>query len=191
MGAFQGYSRRQAGKFAHHLHERYRVHLGDECVIFRHVAHQAANVPEIGAYILSEDFGRAASRLIEAQESVDECRFAGAVRTEQSDGTPAKRCRQTAEDVSISKPDRQAVEFNQRHGRSTGRRATTLADWRSGLCHRAHCTGGVECLLVTVSPRNICGKKGPLCPIVSSVPRSNPMNPVWLATTIRLGSTYA
>src|SRR5579864_306991 len=188
MSAFQRHSRRQTGQFAHHLDERHCIHLRNECVIFRHVAHQAANVPEVGAYILSEDFGGTSNRLVEAEESVDQCRFAGAVRTEQSDGTPAKRCGQTAKDVPISKPDRKAVELNQRHGRSTGLRASTLADWCSGLCHRAHCTGGVECVFVTVSPRNICGKKGPLCPIVSSVPRSNPMNPVLLATTIRLGS---
>ena len=57
--ALQGLLRRQAGQFGHQAHEAHAAHAGDEGVVFRHVADQAAHLAGVRADVAAENAGGA------------------------------------------------------------------------------------------------------------------------------------
>src|SRR5258708_1497210 len=114
MRTLQRRLRRQPRQFAHEADERNRGHVGDECVIFRHVANDTANLFYLGADIVAENGGGAAGGLIETEEGINESGLPGAVRAEKSDGSSGEGTRQAFEDFPLAETYRQSFEFNYR-----------------------------------------------------------------------------
>ena len=76
---------RQPGQFRHQPHEMHAGHGGDEGVVFRHVADQAAHFARVVADIAAENARSSGRRLMEAEQRVEQRRFARAVRAQQAD----------------------------------------------------------------------------------------------------------
>ena len=112
MGALHGLFGGQAGEFGHQADEVHAGHAGDEGIVFRHVAEQAADVLGFGADVFAEDAGGAGGGLVEAEQGVDERRLSGAVGAKQADGAAGERAIQFFENGSLAEADFEIVEFD-------------------------------------------------------------------------------
>ena len=81
-----------------------------------------ANLSDFGCDVVAKHSRRARRGFVEAEEGIDQRRFAGAIRTQQSDGSPAQRSRKPAQDIAVAKANRKTLQFNQRRKRSGSRR---------------------------------------------------------------------
>src|SRR5207249_12034051 len=122
----------KSGKLDHQTHIRNRAHLGDECVVLRHVTGHIANLADIVADVVPEDARRARGGLMKTEQHVNERRFPGAVRPEQTNGAGAERTPQIVEDAPSAQVYCQTVEFDNRcHCMGRIRRvfSSTLGIW--------------------------------------------------------------
>ncbi len=90
------------------------AHGGDEGVVLRHVADQAAHLARVRADVAAQDAGGAGRRLVEAQQRVDQGGFPGAVGAQQADGAAGERGLQLLEDDALAEAHLQAVELDYR-----------------------------------------------------------------------------
>src|SRR5262249_22807414 len=113
-----GVTWRESRELRHVAHKTNARHVGDEGIVFRHVTDEIPDGLDIpAAHIFAEDGGRAKAGRIKAKECIDESRFAGAVRTEQADGTSRDLAVQLVEDSPLSQLKAKVLEFdNRRHG---------------------------------------------------------------------------
>ena len=90
MGALHGFAGRQAGDFRHVADELDAGHLRDKGIALRHIADHGAQPANVGANVIAEDTGRPAEGRIKTQQSIEQGRFAGAVRPKQPNAQPSQ-----------------------------------------------------------------------------------------------------
>jgi hypothetical protein len=114
VGALEGVFARQTRQLGHQPHEAHAAHPGDEGVVLGHVAHQRAHFASMRADVAPEDARGSRSRLVKAQQRVDEGGFARSVRPQQADGAPGERGFQAIQDDTFAEANFEAVQFDDR-----------------------------------------------------------------------------
>jgi hypothetical protein len=129
--ALQRVFRRQTGQFGHQPDEAHAAHGGDERIVFRHVADQAANFAGVGADVAAEDAGSSGGGLMETQQRVDEGGLSRAVGPQQADGPAGESGFEILQDGALAKAHFETIQFDDRV------HSFIRTQWQVGMFHES------------------------------------------------------
>ena len=111
MRALQGMLRGQAGELGHEADEADAAHRCDVGIVLRHVAEQGAHFAGVRADVLAEDARGSGSRLVEAEQRVDQRALARSVRPQQADGAPGQGSLEFFQDGAVAEAHFKSIQF--------------------------------------------------------------------------------
>jgi len=85
--ALHGFVGRKTGEFSHVTDETNSGHISQERIALGHVADLRTQFANVSLNVFAKDTSGAGVRTVKAKQCVDESRFAGAIRAEQSNAS--------------------------------------------------------------------------------------------------------